>query len=107
MAVTLSDVKVSILFSGQRLVSGIGTLSSDYVTPGEVMDLSSYIKSTDVPHVSLSGGGGYKLAHDGGTAAAGVVAAYISDAGNVLAMAADNTNLAAVTFRFIAVGDPY
>lgn len=107
MAVTLSDVKVSILPGGLRLISGIGTLDSSYVDTGEVMDLSSYMKSADVPHVTLSGGAGYLLEHDGGTAAAGVIKAYISNNAAVMKAAANTTNLVTITFRFLAVGDAY
>lgn len=105
MAITLSDVKVTILPGGQRLVSGIATFDNSYAGSGEVMDLSSYIKSTDAPHVTLNPGNAtYHVYHDGGTASGGKLwAIKISTAADENAA----TNLAAVAVNFMAIGDAY
>jgi hypothetical protein len=104
MAVTISDVKVSIENNGQRLVSGIATFDSSYATSGEVLDLSTYIRAADVPHVLCGGSTTYRVYHDGGAASTGKLIVVKDSTG-----AEENAavNLATLAVFFFARGDAY
>lgn len=112
MAITFSSVLVTPLPGGRVMVDGLATCGADYVSTGEVADLSTYIKagSTNATFrmIPSPGDDGYVPQHSRGTSNAGVIFMYEAGAdAAALDMVADNTNLAAVVFPFVAIGPAY
>ena len=110
----------SVVFESQNLdgtktIAGTLTLSDNYYTSGDVLNLANYLKSAGSPVVVIAGADGYMLEHNDGTAAAGkVVARYSSvntknGANEAIALVevAVNTDLSAVNAKFIATGLAY
>jgi|19_taG_2_1085344.scaffolds.fasta_scaffold00455_9 hypothetical protein len=111
MALTVAVITEALLPGGAKILRGTFTLDSNYVTGGETMDLSDYLKSSVVPTVICGNDGGYVLEHDQGTAAAGKVIAYYNDVNAstnaALVAVAQNADLSAINSTFVAVGQAY
>jgi hypothetical protein len=105
MAATFTLTGQSHLPGGYVIVYGTCTMDESYATGGEVMDMSSYILSTDSPVIIFGGDDGYVLQSDRGTSAANLAIAYEAgaDAASLDEVTAA-TNLAAVISPVIAIG---
>jgi len=96
---TLSQKK---LLQDYVLLSGTFVLDSSYANGGETIDLSAYFSSSPIVLCNaLSATYGYR--HDGGTAAAGKIVAYVLADGS----SPDSGDLSAVTGNLIAIGPGY
>lgn len=94
--------------NGDVMITGYVTLSNDYATGGDTLDLSSYIKSSatsaDFTCCVSSSKTGNPLGHDQGTAAAGKVLAF--EVANGAQMAA-SSNTQTFIGQVVAVGPAY
>jgi len=101
MAATFTLVSSQVKSNGLMEVVGSCVLDSSYANGGEVLDLSTYFKSTSSPSVIVQAQSAtYGYRHDGGTASGGKVVAYVLADGS----SPDSANLAAVKGIVYAVG---
>jgi hypothetical protein len=99
---------------GTKMIAGTGNIGV-YLTGGAPMNLSNYLLSTGSPIVTATPTDGYILKHDFGTAAAGKLKVYqqVLNAKNGIDQnipmieVTNATDLSAVKFGFIAMGQPY
>ena len=102
MAATFTLTGSMPLGNGMMLVVGEAVLSSSYAQTGEVLNLSSYLKSSSSPVVMLQcQDPTYALYHDGGTAAAGTIQVYALANGSEASAEAD---LSSVYVNVVAFG---
>ena len=117
MPCVISIRNTSLLPGGIKQVSGCATMNAGYVSGGDNLDLSNYLKASKVPLVAITSESGYVLEHDQGNAASGRVKAFQNIfntaiwngvAANVpLYEVHTGKDMSAVNFSFIAKGQAY
>lgn len=101
MAATFTLVSSVAKSNGLMEVVGTCVLDSSYANGGEVLDLSTYFKSTSSPAIIIQAQSAtYGYRHDGGTSSGGKVVAYVLADGS----SPDSANLSAVVGVVYAVG---